>query len=249
MKRFDELIAALTLLTRLPVSALVGNRRWPEEASTVWAYPLVGALVGSVGGAVLWAGEHSGVPPAVAAILAIATMLLLTGGLHEDGLADTADAFGGGSTVPLKLDIMRDSRIGSYGALALIVAFGLRGAALASLPPEAGLTALVAAGALGRGAIVIVLVLLRPARADSSTAALRTMRPAVAFAALLIAAAISSVLLVRVALTCMAGATLAGLGATALARRQVGGYTGDVLGAVVVIVDCSVLVLAASLQV
>ncbi len=245
MRRLDELIAALTLLTRLPVSGLVGSREWPDAASSVWAYPIVGALVGGVGGIVLWIAERSGLSSAIAAILALAAMLLLTGGLHEDGLADTADAFGGGSTAARKLEIMRDSRIGSYGALALIVALGLRGAALASLPPEVGMAALIAAGSLGRGAILVVLMSLSPARADSSAAPLRQVRFHVAGIGLLLAVAVSRLLSFHAALTCIFGAAVAGLSMAAFARRQVGGYTGDVLGAVAVFAECVALVIVA----
>jgi len=246
VRRLDELIAALTLLTRLPVAGVVGHRVWPEEAASVWAYPIVGALVGGIGGAVLWVSERLGTPPGVAAIVAVAVMLLLTGGLHEDGLADTADAFGGGGTVGRKLDIMRDSRIGSYGALAVTVAVSLRGAALASLHPGTGVAALVAAGGLGRGAIIVVLVRLRPARADGSAALLRDVGRDVAVVGLCLAGAASSLLPMGAALACIAGAALAGFGMASLARRQIGGYTGDVLGAAAVFAECVALAVAAS---
>lgn len=248
MRRLDELLAAMTLLTRLPVAGLIGDRKWPSEAASVWAYPVVGALIGGGGGVVLWGAERLGAPSTVAAILAVGVMLLLTGGLHEDGLADTADGFGGGRTVARKLEIMRDSRIGSYGALALIVAIGLRGAALASLPAETGVAALVASGGLGRGAIIVVLALLQPARAERFAAPLRDMRPGVAMAGLVLAIASASLLPVKAALICSVGAGLAGLAMASLARRHVGGYTGDVLGASAVVADCVVLTVAASIH-
>jgi len=246
VRKLDELIAALTLLTRLPVSGLVGHRNWPEEGASVWAYPLVGALVGSVGGGVLWATQRLGTPPGAAAILALAAMLWLTGGLHEDGLADTADGFGSGRTAGRKLDIMRDSRIGAYGALALIVAVSLRGTLLASLPAPAGAAALVASGGLGRGAIVVVVALLRPARAEGSAAALRHVRPGATATGLLLALAAASPLPANAVMACIVGAGLAALGTAALARQQVGGYTGDILGAGAVLAECAVLTIAAS---
>jgi len=246
VRRWAEFVAALTLLTRLPAARLVGRGPWPGEAASVWAYPVVGALVGGVGGGTLWLAERGGLPAPLAAVLAIAATLLLTGGLHEDGLADAADGFGGGATVARKLEIMRDSRIGSYGALALIVALAIRGTALASLPPARGVAALIAAGGLGRGAVVIVLLLLRPARADGIAAAsLRRVRPAVLLAGLVAAIASTGVLPVGLALSCLVGATAAAFAVAGLAWRQVGGSTGDIFGAAEVTAECVVLCIAA----
>ncbi len=240
------MVAAATLLTRLPVARWVGTRPWPDEASCVWAFPVVGALVGGAGGAVVELARRGGLPPGLAAILAVAAMLLLTGALHEDGLADTADGFGGGATAARKLEIMRDSRIGSYGALALIVAVALRATSLAALPPGAAFAALVAAGGLGRGAMVVVLGLLKPARRDGTAASLQRVRPGVRIAGLGFAVIAALLLPFAVALLCVAGAAGTGAGVAVLARRQVGGYTGDVLGASGVVAECAVLCLCAT---
>ncbi len=241
-----ELAAALALLTRLPVGWLpvgwqLAGRPWPDPSASVWAYPVVGALVGLLGGAAILLARHVGLPPGLAALLGLAAMLLLTGALHEDGLADTADGLGGGGTVARKLEIMRDSRIGSYGALALILALALRAAALAAIPPGSLIPGLVAAGGLGRGAIVALLLLLRPARADGPAAALRHLPPGRAIAGLLLAAAASLLLPFRTALLCTMCAALAAAAVAALAKRQVGGYTGDILGAAEVVTECVVL--------
>jgi adenosylcobinamide-GDP ribazoletransferase len=232
-----EFVAALTLLTRLPASGLIGGRPWPEPAACVWAYPLVGALVGAAGGAVFWAAQA--LPPAVASLLAIAAMALLTGGLHEDGLADCADGFGGGHGRVRKLDIMRDSRIGSYGALSLILVVGLRAAALSAMRPSDGAAALLAAGALGRGAMIPVLLLLPPARAEGAAAGLRHMKRPAAMSGLALALATSLVLPHPAMAAGIAG--LAAIGTAWLARRQLGGYTGDVLGAAASLGDCAAL--------
>ena len=151
----DELglfLTAAGFLTRLPVPGWVG---WAEDrmlrASRYFA--TVGALVGLGGGLVWWlAGQIA--PAAVAAGLALAAIVLLTGALHEDGLADCADGLGGGETGAQALEIMRDSRVGSYGALALVLSVGLRWAALASLAPGWGVLALVLAGGIGRATMV-----------------------------------------------------------------------------------------------
>ncbi|UFN49453.1 adenosylcobinamide-GDP ribazoletransferase [Roseomonas sp. OT10] len=244
-----DLGGALALLTRLPAHRLLPM---PAEAAGfargVWAYPLVGALAGAIGGGVWWAGRSLGLPPLPAACWALAALLLATGAFHEDGLADTADGFGGGRTRERKLEIMRDSRIGSYGALALALCLALRGTALATLSGPAGCAALVASGALGRGAILGLLRLLPPARADGMAAALGRPGGAVLAAGLGLAALPAALLLPWSA---VAGAVLAAPAATlalaALARRQIGGHTGDVLGAGSVVAECTVLSLLAAL--
>ena len=247
MRRLDELVGAATLLTRVPVSRLLGGRAWPDEAASVWAYPVVGVLVGGVGALVLWLAARFAMPPGIGAILAIAATLLLTGGLHEDGLADTADGLGGGATVARKLEIMRDSRIGSYGTLALIVALAVRGTALAALPPALGVAALVAASGLGRGVIVLTLLLLPPMRTEGLTASLRRLESGVALVGLALAAAASSVLPAHMALASIAGATVAAMAVAAFAHWQLGGSTGDILGAAEVVAECAVLSIVASL--
>ena len=221
------------LLTRLPVARL--TRLYPAERACVWAYPLVGALVGGAGAAVLWAALALRVPPAIAAILALAATMALTGALHEDGLADMADGFGGGATPARKLEIMRDSRIGSYGTLALILSVGVRVAALSACSHPA--LALLLAGVLGRGAMVGVLATMGPARSDGLTARLGDAGRLPILAGIAIAAAAS--LLAPAALL---AAALAAYAVMRLARRQVGGYTGDVLGAAEQCVECAVLI-------
>ncbi len=230
-----ELATAVALLTRLPVG------RWAaaEPVDAVWAYPLAGAVVGAIGAAVLAGGRAAGMPSALAAIWALAALLLVTGALHEDGLADTADAFGGGRDRARKLDIMRDSRIGSFGSLALLVTTALRIAAVASLPSG---VALIAAGALGRAALLLPLLLLSPARADGLGASLRRV-PAgrLALAAVLGMAVALATLPAGRAVVAILAAAVTGLAMARLARRQIGGYTGDVLGATSVVAECVVL--------
>ena len=244
MRRLTELVAALTFLTQLPVARLTRSQPWPAEAESVWAYPLAGTVVGAGGGAALWAAERVGIASPIAAVIAVATMLALGGGLHEDGLADTADGFGGGRTRERKLAIMRDSSIGSFGALALVLAVATRIAALMSLHPADAVSALVVSSGLGRGAIVLTLLLLRPAREDGVAASLRRVRPGTAAAALGLAA-------LPALLASSPGSVIAAAAASAgmawLSRRQVGGYTGDTLGATSVAAECAVLaVLSAS---
>jgi adenosylcobinamide-GDP ribazoletransferase len=187
--------------------------------------------------------RQAGVPPLLAACWALAAIVLATGALHEDGLADTADGFGGGATPARKLEIMRDSRIGSYGALALIGSVAVRVAAMAALgAPWRVAAALCAAGALGRAAIAVLLVMLRPAREDGLGAAMRD-GPAVGAMVAIALAGTAALLLLPLA-TALAASLLAFTAAFALARlarAQIGGTTGDVLGAAAVLGECVAL--------
>ena len=161
-KRAGELAASFALLTRLPVGRFVP----PDETQAVWAYPIVGATVGLIGGVAYWLLFSLSCPPVLAALLAVATAVLVTGALHEDGLADMADGFGGG-TPEKRLAIMRDARVGSYGVLALILSVGLRvGAITLMAKPALVVAALIAAGAASRATAVALMVALPHARSD-----------------------------------------------------------------------------------
>ena len=230
------------LLTRLPGGWLIGGRAFPAGGACVWAYPLVGALVGAVG-----AGVLALMPTALGAIWALVAMAALTGALHEDGLADMADGLGGGSTVARKLEIMRDSRVGSYGALAIVLSVAVRGVAVAALAGRGGL-ALMAAGSLSRAAMGVPMLLLRPARADGLGAALGRVPMASAFGCAGLALVVALLTLPWAGAVAAVGmAVLAALVVSEVARRQIGGFTGDVLGGCAVVVEAVVLtVMAAS---
>src|SRR5690606_31782388 len=138
----------------------------PHLAQAAWAFPLAGLVVGLAGAAVLALGGLAGLPAMLAALLAVGATILATGGLHEDGLADLADGTGG-ATREKRLEIMRDSRIGSYGVLALILAVGLRAAAIAALFGQPWLAAagMVGLAAASRAGMAAGLRLMPPARA------------------------------------------------------------------------------------
>lgn len=242
-----ELVAAAMLLTRLPLWRLAPGPP-PGPARCIWAYPVVGAVVGGIGAGTYFASAVIGLPPALSALWTLVAMMCVTGALHEDGLADTADGFGGGRSRERKLEIMRDSRIGTYGALAVMMAVAIRGAGIAALArPLPVAAALVAAGALGRGGILVMLLVLRPARPDGLGATLREHRPARLAAGLALALAAALALLPgRAALDAVSLSLLTSLGIAALARRQVGGYSGDVLGAGAIAAECAVLTVLAA---
>lgn len=227
-----ELCLAVTTLTRLPLPCPAAADATPVGRAA-WAFPLAGVVAG-IFGAVIYAGAtRLGLPLALAGIFAIAGMVWLTGGLHEDGLADCADGFGGGRTIESKLAIMRDSRLGTYGALSLIIVVLGRLYALIALDNPAWVgAALIAGAATSRAGIVALMVLMAPARRDglAATAGQPNSRD------LALAVAISLVVALallgwRAGLYGFFGALIgAALVATA-AQRQIGGQTGDVLGA------------------
>jgi adenosylcobinamide-GDP ribazoletransferase len=231
--RMVEVQLALMLLTRLPAGRISGEA--PSLADAVWAYPLVGALVGGIGAAVLGGALALGLPAAIAAVLAISACVLATGGLHEDGLADLVDGFGGGRDAARKLEIMRDSRIGSYGTLGLILSLMLRVlalSALAQVSPDAAMLALIAIEAAARAGLAVMLRVMPSARAHGlgqSAAGVTdiAMAQSVGLGALmlLLVLGLPGGLIVAVTIA-LAQAALA-----VLALRQIGGQTGDVLGA------------------
>lgn len=156
-------LAAVQFLTRVPVP---GGMHRPGAGTdllidaTVW-FPLVGALIGlATGGVVRGAGEIW--PAIVAVLIGLAFEAVLTGGFHEDAVADCCDAFGGGWTRDDVLHILKDSRVGSYGVLGLALALSLRTTALATLPVEALLPAIVASATLGRWSILLLMWLVPP---------------------------------------------------------------------------------------
>jgi adenosylcobinamide-GDP ribazoletransferase len=239
----DGLAAAFVLLTRLPLGRL-GHGSAPPAP---WAFPLVGLVVGLLAGLVLRLAEFQKLPPLLAAGWAVVALLLLTGALHEDGLADTADGLGGGRTAARKLEIMRDSRIGSFGALALGCSLLLRVVALAALPAGRVIPALVVTAAVARAAMLIPLLLLPPARPDGLGAGMAVgSRPASILGLLLAAVGALALLPARPALLLLLAVGVGALLMSAFARRQIGGHTGDVLGAVEQIGECLGLTILAA---
>lgn len=221
--RLAELRAAVMLLTRLPAGRLAA---FPPLSATVWAFPLVGLIPGGVGGAVLALGLTLGWPPALAATLALAVAALITGALHEDGLADCADALGGRDRAA-RLAILKDSRIGSFGALALILSVALRVQGYGALG-QAGPLAFVLLAVASRAPMAALLAVLPAARADGLGAG--AARPGAARVTVALALGTLAALAAGGPALVLA-MLLAALAVALAARRALGGQTGDVLGA------------------
>ncbi|MEL7261304.1 MAG: adenosylcobinamide-GDP ribazoletransferase [Pseudomonadota bacterium] len=227
---------ACVLLTRVPLPALP-DRAFAHSARAVWAYPLVGLLLGGAVAALSVVLEALGLPAAVVAGLVLSALVLLTGAMHEDGLADTADGLWGGQDPARRLDIMKDSRIGTYGVLALVLAMGLRWLGYTDI----AWAQLIAALVLSRAAMPALMASLPHARADGLSKSVgRPGRGPVA-GAIALALALAVMLVGPVGLVAAGGVALAAGGMAALARAKIGGQTGDILGATQVVCELVVL--------
>lgn len=235
--RVSEFRLAVSLLSRLPAGTIRGEV--PAIGASAWAWPLVGAMVGALSALVALAALWVGLPPIMAAFLALATAALTTGAMHEDGLADVADGFGGGRDRARKLEIMRDSRVGSYGALALVLATGLRAAGIAAAAEGDTLAvALIGIGAASRAGLPLALCLMPPARSDGLGHA-ATGQTGPARVALLVGFFFLLPLGLGAAIAVALAMALAALILAGLALRQIGGQTGDVMGAMQIVTECA----------
>jgi adenosylcobinamide-GDP ribazoletransferase len=239
---------AMSLLTILPVGP-ANSFDGGEVARASWALPVAGLVVG-LAGAVAYAIAHRvGLPAGAAATLALATTILVTGALHEDGLADTLDGLGGGKSREQKLEIMRDSRIGTYGACALILSITLRWSALAAIAEPMAITAaLLVAHAATRAALPAFMSLVPPARSEGLSAG--AGQPPAQSA--IIAASLGILCLVigfgpgKAVMALILLSIVASIWGF-IATRQIGGQTGDILGALEQAGEIVVLLMAAAL--
>lgn len=227
-QRIEQLRLALMLLTRLPVGRL--SEPAPSLGNACWAFPLAGLPVGFIG----WAGFSGalicGLTPVLAAFASLAAMVLTTGALHHDGLADFADGIGGGRDRDHCLKIMRDSRIGSYGVAALIFAIGMQVAAISTGSDGIPLITFLFIGLTSRLLMLAVLVSLPPARPDGLGNKASCRKPAVmlpgAIAAILLSFPTGfSAMAIFLTMCLVAGAI------AILSYRCIKGQAGDTLGA------------------
>jgi adenosylcobinamide-GDP ribazoletransferase len=243
---FASFAVATAFFTRIPVTTPACGAE--QLAGAAWAFPLIGAGIGGVAAFAFLLAQVLGLGDWPAAMLAVLAGVVLTGALHEDGLADTADGLIGGRYRNERLAIMRDSRHGTFGVLAIVLSVLLRGAALAGIGEAiyAGL-ALIAAHGASRAALPLAMRALAPARADGLGTAAGRPRTLLALGALAI-----GLLVTLAALGPRRGAIAFGLAGAALfafgvlAHRRIGGYTGDVLGAFQQIGEIVMLLTAAA---
>jgi len=232
-------LIALQFFTRVPVPSWVGyESQWLNDSAR--HFPAVGLLVGAVA-ALVWCSAQALFPAAVAAWLSLAATVLLTGAFHEDGFADTCDGLGGGADRERALAIMKDSRIGAYGAMGLVVMLATKAATLAALPLVSGALAMLFVHTGSRTAAVALIRFL-PYAGDATQAKAKPLAQRISSAGFVVACgwsgAVAAMLMgwgagawtAHVMLSAAAGA-LAALWCARWLRRRLGGITGDALGA------------------
>lgn len=239
----DDVALSLVFFTRLPLP--VFDFRDRSLADAIWAAPVAGLAVAVVGAVVYAIGIKLGLAAGPAAALVLAATLLATGCLHEDGLSDVADGFGGGKTRDKKLEIMRDSRIGAYGASALGLSLLIRWSALSQLAnPTSVLFALIAAHAASRGLLGAFMHLSPPARSDGLSAGAGTVSAQTAVLGAVLGAAALLALGLGGAFTALILLALVFSALRALCLNQIGGQTGDTIGALQQLGEIIVLLVA-----
>jgi adenosylcobinamide-GDP ribazoletransferase len=239
---------AFQVLTRLPV-AVTGEPEADWLARAAKWFPVVGVAVGVLSGGVFWLSRMVWPSGAIPALLAITAAALITGGLHEDGLADVADGFGAGRDVDSRLRIMKDSHIGTYGVLALLLATAGKIAALNELTAWQGFAALVAAHGAGRAGCSLTMRALAYVRPTETSKFPGMGRPTAGETTIAAVIGLTAFALLpwQAALAAMAAAVAAFLVLGWLAHRKLDGYTGDVLGAVEQAIEIAVLLAASAI--
>ncbi|MFC5459357.1 adenosylcobinamide-GDP ribazoletransferase [Massilia niabensis] len=253
MQQLRLFFIALQFFTRLPIPRWVGFQpEWLHHASRY--FPLVGCVVAAVAAGV-YALAALALPAPVAAVLSTAASIYVTGAFHEDGFADTCDGFGGGLTRERVLEIMKDSRVGAYGAIGIACMLGAKCTALAMLPPAAAIAALLIAHPLSRLAATALIWRMDYAREQGKSKPMAQAMSTGEFGIALLTALLPGALLAAAGMvspTAFGGAVLAAALATCwLARKfqsRIGGYTGDCLGAVQQLAEAAIyLAILASL--
>jgi adenosylcobinamide-GDP ribazoletransferase len=228
---FGRLRHCARWLTRIPLGRADETEGYSLAASA-WGFPVVGALVGLGGGVIYGLGHRLGLPAVLAAIVSVIALMLATGGLHEDGLADFIDGLGG-STPETRLAIMRDSRVGSFGVMALILGVALRVAALTVLAATSKvMLALIVSGALARSVMVAVMYALPLARRDGQAVSAGHPSSRVLGWTIGLSILLAVMLLpIKAAIIALLAAGAGGFAIAVIAKAKLGGSTGDVLGA------------------
>jgi adenosylcobinamide-GDP ribazoletransferase len=253
MQQLRLFFIALQFFTRLPIPRWVGFQpEWLHHASRY--FPLVGCVVAAVAAAVYLLAALV-LPAPVAAVLSTAASIYVTGAFHEDGFADTCDGLGGGMTRERVLEIMKDSRIGAYGAIGMVCMLGAKCTALAMLPPSSAIAALFLAHPLSRLAATSLIWRMDYARAEGKAKPMAQQMTGAEFAIATLTAFLPGALLVAggqlsaaALCACVAAAALSALWLARKFQTRLQGYTGDCLGAVQQLAEVAVyLVILASL--
>jgi adenosylcobinamide-GDP ribazoletransferase len=243
-----ELLLSLRYLTRLPIP-FARTLDMPPLAQAMRFFAVAGAVVGALSGAVLVLLNLAGLPSLLAAVLAVGVGAIITGAIHEDGIADMADGFGGGSTREERLEIMHDSRIGAYGTIALMITLLARVVvfeAMLGLEPLSAIVLISAAAAFSRAMMVDVLWATRPAGEDDRAHLLgrptrNTTLVALISGGLYVAFAGGYFLERETGIIALIAALLITAGLRALSMRLIGGQTRDVLGGVQILSEIAML--------
>jgi adenosylcobinamide-GDP ribazoletransferase len=237
MHQLRLFFTALQFFTRLPIPRWVGfDPAWLNQASRY--FPLVGLVVALITGAA-YAVAAWFLPAPVAVVISTAVGIYATGAFHEDGFADMCDGFGGGMTPERVLEIMKDSRIGAYGAIGTICMLGLKLVTLSMLPPLAAIGALLAAHPLSRLMATSLIWRLDYARAEGKAKPLAQKMRHTEFLIAAVTALVPALVVIELRwlppAALASGVIVAAIATWWLARkcvRRIGGYTGDCLGAV-----------------
>jgi len=243
-----DIAVAFSLLSRLPVP-LTPETAAARATHAVWAYPIVGAVLGALSSGLALAFFHSGIAGGPAAALVLLAMALLTGGLHEDGLGDSADGLFGGRDKAHALEIMRDSRVGAYAVIALVLILLTAWSALSDIITSGAFIATFTfAAMMSRATMGLAMHLMPPARADGLS--VLTGQPSLTTALIGIALSLGAgwmLLGINALWLTLAGFAVASL-LWQLALRKIGGQTGDILGATQKLSETAMLVLATALM-
>ncbi|MEP3345543.1 MAG: adenosylcobinamide-GDP ribazoletransferase [Litoreibacter sp.] len=237
----EDIWVALGLLTRLPLPDRTWNEARPA-AMAAWAYPVTGLIVGGIACAIACILIALGLPSGMVAAAVLLCLSLLTGAMHEDGLADTADGLWGGTTVERRLEIMKDSHIGAYGVIALIAGFAMRWSALTALLTAGWIWGPIIVAAMTSRQVMSYVMGALPNARDTGLSNL-TGRPcgkapivgaAPCLIVILLAFGISGLLLAFIA-------AISAFMCIAIARAKIGGQTGDILGATQLVTEIAIL--------
>lgn len=240
--KLADIAAAFGVLSRIPVR--INTAR---GAVVAWAFPLVGLVLGMILAAFAFGLDWAGISPELAAGLVLFASVMLTGAMHEDGLADTVDGLWGGWDKIRRLEIMKDSQIGAYGVIALILSLGLRWGAIAALIRADNFVALIAVGVLSRLPMVLMMATMENARSDGLSASVGRVGKGAVWVAFVLGGGLAAALLGSAVIGVIVGIAISTLVLARIAQRKIGGQTGDILGASQQVAEVVALIILASL--